>query len=625
MRLVGKRLAVVGVLLLVAVFRPTPASAVGVTYYIDSLAGSDANAGTSAAAPWKSLRMVGDATSPVSAGDTILLKRGSVWNDSIFVNDDSVTIDAYGTGARPKIDSSVPVTGWTLVGLNTYKSPQLTISDTFREGLGNVTENGVMMSLPDQLGSTGTVADLLLAPNGSYIHDTSNVIYIKTANNPNAAGMSYRASTLLFGVQAKGNGTVIRHDILVQNLDVTRVSQLGVEFYNCVRCSVKSSSFSNLGGWIQVPSPVIYAGNGVQWAGRSSQGVADGLTMTQIFDSGISPQVFDSNNVIDGIEIRNSTIDRAGYAGVEISTIGTPGQVNNVHISGLTITNMGRGWSGQRNANKGPAHSPLAHGVLISALTGSMTGNSIERTTITGSVGEGIRIEGETGLVKVDRVRSSGNSMGLEAFANQGTGSSLKLRATSSIFDGNATSGLRYDAATGAGLELYQNTFYKNTGKNLEILGQSNLADLRNNLFASESDIPQLFVANYPSEKYLKGAVTVDNNCYTQTSLLQLIEANYMIQEELQVAGTAYKAYKSLAGTSGYRAISGRETHGVEALPVVGLNPTGLALTNPNAGDFSLTTASPCIGIGTPIPGVTTDYLGNTFRTPPSAGAIERP
>ncbi|WP_246147758.1 NosD domain-containing protein [Nonomuraea turkmeniaca] len=72
---------------------PVAASAqAGTTYYVDSRAGDDAAAGTSATAPWKSLDMINAAD--LKPGDTVAVKRGSAFSGTL-------TLAAKGTAARP--------------------------------------------------------------------------------------------------------------------------------------------------------------------------------------------------------------------------------------------------------------------------------------------------------------------------------------------------------------------------------------------------------------------------------------------------------------------------------------------------------------------------------------------
>lgn len=76
--------------------------ALGATYYIDATGGSDSANGTSTATAWKTLGHATNAT--YQLGDTVLLKRGETWNETFTFPTNSLTLDAYGTGALPILD-----------------------------------------------------------------------------------------------------------------------------------------------------------------------------------------------------------------------------------------------------------------------------------------------------------------------------------------------------------------------------------------------------------------------------------------------------------------------------------------------------------------------------------------
>ena len=82
------------------------------TFYVDSHGGNDANDGTSAAAAWKTIAKVNQ--THLAPGDTILLRRGSIWREELILSSsgrdgDPITIDAYGSGALPVLDEADPV------------------------------------------------------------------------------------------------------------------------------------------------------------------------------------------------------------------------------------------------------------------------------------------------------------------------------------------------------------------------------------------------------------------------------------------------------------------------------------------------------------------------------------
>ena len=87
-------------------------AATGTTYYVDSQSGSDSNAGTSESKAFKTLDKVNDLN--LEPGDTVLLKKGSVFEDQAlkFTKEDSGTAEApvkistYGEGNRPQINTN---------------------------------------------------------------------------------------------------------------------------------------------------------------------------------------------------------------------------------------------------------------------------------------------------------------------------------------------------------------------------------------------------------------------------------------------------------------------------------------------------------------------------------------
>lgn len=97
------------------------------TYYVSSSTGNDANAATSAATPWKTIAHVNGQT--FQPGDSILFKRGDVWNESLAPGSSGslgnpITFDAYGSGAAPNLTGyyAMPSTAWVLVTGNAWKA-----------------------------------------------------------------------------------------------------------------------------------------------------------------------------------------------------------------------------------------------------------------------------------------------------------------------------------------------------------------------------------------------------------------------------------------------------------------------------------------------------------------------
>jgi hypothetical protein len=110
-------------------------SASATTYYVSSSTGNDANNGTSAASAWQTIGHVnGQAFLP---GDSILFKRGDVWNESLEPLSSGspgnpIAFDAYGTGPAPNLTGyySVPASAWIHVSGNAWKAPLPTTYST---------------------------------------------------------------------------------------------------------------------------------------------------------------------------------------------------------------------------------------------------------------------------------------------------------------------------------------------------------------------------------------------------------------------------------------------------------------------------------------------------------------
>ncbi|MBK8869987.1 MAG: right-handed parallel beta-helix repeat-containing protein [Elusimicrobia bacterium] len=548
-------------------------------YFVDASLGDDGASGSSSDLPWKTLARV--SASPLPSGAVVYLKRGEIWNEQLTVPSSGFTLDAYGTGAAPKIDGSRILAGWTSLGSGLYSQA---VPLSTGEALGNLSENGTLMAfVPWNTDPTTTFAGQSA---GTYAFDFAlSTIYIKPAASP--AGSVYRASVKIFGVLAAS-----KSNIVIRNIHITRFSLNGVLFENCRGCSVSSVEISDGGGAVIAPNPAapptyIYAGNGVEFDTNSSEGSVTGVSVFRVFDSGISPQTFHSNNTVSGIDIRDSTIDRCGFAGVEISVLsngGTTGSsITDVTVSGVLVANTGRGWSGRRNGTEG-------HGIRVMADdgAGTMSGIRLERCTISNSIGDGVRLAGNIGPVTLHRMNIQNNDRGISV--EDSTATSLSLILTSSLIHRNGQWGLFYNSPTAAGLRVFQNTFFSHSFIQLAIFNQAGEARIQNNIFHTTAPVTHLY-----SESVLM-APMINNNCYTEMGTI------------VGYNGTPYSLVTSFHSETGF------EMNGVGG---------DVDLTNPIGGDFSLQATSDCRGLGATGLGVTADYIGGAFASPPSSGALE--
>jgi len=110
---------------LVVVQVGTATRAAANSFYIDS-SGSDTNSGRSPSSPWKTLARIN--STALGPGDTVYLKRGSLWRETLIVNGSGaagapITITAYGVGALPAISGANVVTGWAAYSNSVYATP----------------------------------------------------------------------------------------------------------------------------------------------------------------------------------------------------------------------------------------------------------------------------------------------------------------------------------------------------------------------------------------------------------------------------------------------------------------------------------------------------------------------
>jgi hypothetical protein len=96
-------------------------------YFVDAAAGRDGNSGLSPAEAWQSIERVNQAR--LNAGDTVRLKAGSVWRESLLCQSGAegqpVTYTSFGEGPKPTLLASVDLCSpeaWVPDGGNIWKT-----------------------------------------------------------------------------------------------------------------------------------------------------------------------------------------------------------------------------------------------------------------------------------------------------------------------------------------------------------------------------------------------------------------------------------------------------------------------------------------------------------------------
>jgi hypothetical protein len=177
---------------LVFVLTLTVCAAAGATvYYVDAVNGNDGSAGTSQSSPWKTLNKVSNFS--LKPGDSVLFKRGCAWRETLVIPTSGtasarITFGAYGTGDKPLIIGSDPVTGWISQGANIWQA-------ALSANPGSVwLESG-------GVASWGTPRDALsaLAAQGDWTWSSGN-LYLYSTTNPATAYSSVEAASRDYGI-----------------------------------------------------------------------------------------------------------------------------------------------------------------------------------------------------------------------------------------------------------------------------------------------------------------------------------------------------------------------------------------------------------------------------------------
>lgn len=149
---------------------PGPAVSPGAGYFVDALNGSDSNAG-SFASPWRSLGKLSSVR--LQAGETIFLRCGSVWRESLTLDAnhlvDGAAVTAYGSDC------------------NAANKPRITGADLFS---GSWTKSGNVWRKSISLG-TPKIEQLFV-----------NGVALRTAQWPNHGGVGHEYAITASGAQA---------------------------------------------------------------------------------------------------------------------------------------------------------------------------------------------------------------------------------------------------------------------------------------------------------------------------------------------------------------------------------------------------------------------------------------
>ncbi|MDA3960524.1 MAG: right-handed parallel beta-helix repeat-containing protein, partial [Planctomycetota bacterium] len=506
-------------------------------------------------------------------GGTYQQRRGTVAYEQLTIGTDDVTLGSYGSGPAPIIDGSSMQTGWVAAGLSNAAIYRCTPVMAVGEHLGHLSVDGVVpIFLTWNSDATTTFTG---ASAGSFAISPTGTLYCWTSTSDDPDFHLTRISRRLYGITATGVT-----DLTINDLHIRHASLHGIHALNSSEVHIADTEVEDCGGALVLVSPLTRAGNGIEFGGACRDSSVRRCTISDIFDSGISPQIYQGTVTARAFTFANNQIARCGFAGIEVAVLSNGGattgsQIESVSISDTTITSCGYGWSRRRYGQEG-------RGIKAAADTGagSLDAITISTCTINNCAGEGIYLGGDCGSVQVSTSALNNNAQDGLAWVCPGTSAQLDCR--SSRFAGNGGSTRFGLSVAGGSAAVRHNSFASNGLANCAILSVDGSLTVLNNTFNSTA--AQLYSA-IP----LTGNA-INNNAYREHGG-NIINNN----------GTLY------ISVAGFRASTGLETQGVGAADL-------------NLNDLYPQAGSPCIGAGSITP-VSTDFNGLPYLSPPSIGA----
>lgn len=322
------------------------------TYYV-SANGNDLYTGTSATTPWKTVSRL--RTASFTSGDQVLFRRGDTWREELDVPASSLTVGAYGTGARPILTGANLISsGWASAGTNVW-SVSLSIAPS-------------QVWFGGALGSKMTAVSALKGLN-QWIY-SGNKLYVYSATNPSSAqveasqrdfalAMDYTSNVNVNSLHlSKGNSFTV---FVGSNVGGTQT------FQDVVWDGSPGEGLMVLGGFVRITGSIghdnqyglgVYGGGGL----TLSNSILSGNTDTALWIAGTTgPSSIDSST-ISGNSILNNlapTIENDSQSLIASNSILLPNPYLASTSSFLGLTDNGT------NVQKSPVFTARATPMIV--------------------------------------------------------------------------------------------------------------------------------------------------------------------------------------------------------------------------------------------------------------------
>jgi hypothetical protein len=338
------------------------------SYYFDPSASGSTGAGTISNPYTNQSQLAG---MPRGVNNSLLFKRGTTWTPGLngtngsfaswlipqdLFNYDNFVIDAYGAGAKPIIDGSINLTGWSATGTANVYQASMANSGAYFHRPGNLTQGGVVPTFVRWAGSlAASLAQSANTPLQVYDYN-SQIWYLRTSLDPSSNPV--RAS--YWRTIAENSTSVKRYGFQIKNIKVQSFSAYPWIFAGLDGMVMDGCEAFSIGGHYRLSSQggPFYEGNFFDIRSGCDNAIVENCTIEKVFDSGVSPQ-FASQwgyawTSLSNVTIRNNTFIDCGLAGVEI-VIQQPtvDRITGVYIEGNTFTRCGKGPFGNASTAQG--------------------------------------------------------------------------------------------------------------------------------------------------------------------------------------------------------------------------------------------------------------------------------
>ncbi len=299
------------------------------TYYVDSTFTGTSDG--SIAGPWKT---IADAT--LADGDTLALKRGSVFREEITSAEtafNNITITAYGDGELPIVSGADIITSWTSVNGKIY---------SYSAGsniCGNVAEDNKAMVWRQW---TTDLTTTNLSPGEFAFDPVGFVLYIYPSTDTPDAHV-YEVSVRLYCLRSNQ----LKSGIVIENIHFKQASRHGLTMISRTNWVIQNCVFTLHGGYKE---PSYYLGNAIEMSHSTDNGIGRNNVFINTFDSAITSQLFEGTaDSLTNHTWENNIIKNVSLAGIEISTQTANQTITNITVRGNRITEVGFfGWLAKR-------------------------------------------------------------------------------------------------------------------------------------------------------------------------------------------------------------------------------------------------------------------------------------